>query len=57
MGLIFSNEGVVSVGSSEERVESKAKLLVYWSVYLPTLTYGQKVKGMTEKKKILDTNG
>ncbi|KAK3567028.1 hypothetical protein QTP86_008979 [Hemibagrus guttatus] len=41
----------------KKELSRKAKLSIYQSIYVPTLTYGHELWVMTQKGKILDTSG
>ncbi len=41
----------------KKELSLKAKLLIYRSIYVPTLTYGHELWVMTQKDKISDTSG
>jgi len=46
-----SKTGAVPVRLGEEELSRKAKLSIYWSAYVPTLTYGHKLWVVTERTR------
>lgn len=50
-GLVLINEGIASVSDGEKEFGQIAKLSIYWSFYVLSLTYGHKVWITTKRPR------
>lgn len=49
--LLVVMQELYPANCQEEKAESQAKLLIYWSIFVPVVTYGHELRVITKKSK------